>query len=90
MVFYWLKTKIKVRKILEVVVDDGVDRKKPHSDQAIIRCLEGLAVETLDWQRMDIPAEVIIKGAGMSSAVLQSWADTNGRSKPPNVSKVIV
>ncbi|KAJ4860797.1 subtilase family domain-containing protein [Trichoderma breve] len=106
MVFYWLKYNIGVKKILEVVVDDGAGqeestgdvseiKKKPHSDQAIIECLKHLSVETLDWKRMDIPAEVIIEGAGKdikrlhlycsgSQAVLQSWADSNGLSKLQN------
>ncbi|KKO97684.1 hypothetical protein THAR02_10213 [Trichoderma harzianum] len=106
MVFFWLKHEIKVKKIVEVVVDDGAGEeespndiseigKKPHSDQAIIECLKGLAVETLNWKRMDIPAEVIIEGAGKnvrrlhlycsgSQAVLQSWADSNGLSKLEN------
>ncbi|KAK4083567.1 uncharacterized protein Triagg1_1229 [Trichoderma aggressivum f. europaeum] len=106
MVFFWLKHEIDVKKIIEVVVDDGAGGeespsdgseidKKPHSDQAIIECLKGLAVEILNWKRMDIPAEVIIKGAGKdvrrlhlycsgSQAVLQSWADSNGLSKLEN------
>ncbi|TFB02667.1 hypothetical protein CCMA1212_005148 [Trichoderma ghanense] len=100
MVFQWLKTEVKVKKILEVVVHDGARRgvtadevatreKKPHSDTAIVHCLEDLGVETLDWQRMDIPADVIVEGAGQSirtlylycsglKAVLQSWADRRG------------
>ncbi|KAL6787896.1 hypothetical protein J3E68DRAFT_445126 [Trichoderma sp. SZMC 28012] len=106
MVFFWLKHEIKVRKIVEVIVDDGAGQeestgdisetdKKPHSDQAIIECLKGLAVEALNWKRMDIPAEVLIKGVGKdvrrlhlycsgSQAVLQSWADSNGLSKLEN------
>ncbi|KUI72493.1 Major intracellular serine protease [Cytospora mali] len=106
LVFYWLKTENKVKKILEVEVDDGAkrgtsildpsaDRKKPHSDQAIIECLNGLGVETLNWQRLDIPAEVIVEGAGLGvkklwlycsglQAVLQSWADTQGLAKLEN------
>ncbi|ROW10102.1 hypothetical protein VMCG_02078 [Cytospora schulzeri] len=100
LVFRWLKTQNEVKKILEVKVDDGAGQgktmynlaageRKPHSDQAIIECLRGLGVETLDWQRLDIPTEVIVEGAGLSvkslslycsglKAVLQSWADKQG------------
>ncbi|KAI1458770.1 subtilisin-like protein [Annulohypoxylon moriforme] len=103
MVFYWLKKEIKVKKVLEVVVDDGAGSevatddliaggKKPHSDRAIIECLDGLGVETLNWRRMDIPADVIVKAAGNHvktlylycsglNAVLQSWADSQGLSR---------
>ncbi|XXH01221.1 hypothetical protein Hte_007575 [Hypoxylon texense] len=105
MVFWWLKKEIKVKKVLEVVVSDGAKteaatnlsagERKPHSDKAIIECLKGLGVETLDWQRMDIPAEVIIEGAGKHvkklylycsglKAVLQSWADSQGLSRLEN------
>ncbi|KUI56352.1 Major intracellular serine protease [Cytospora mali] len=112
LVFHWLKTENKVKKILEVEVDDGAkrvtsivdssaDKKKPHSDQAIIKCLEGLGVETLNWQRLDIPAEVIVKGAGPGvkklwlycsgfQAVLQSWADTQGLARLENLEEVHV
>ena len=108
MLFHWLKTEIMVKKILEVVVDDGarkevtldslpISEKKSHSDRAIVECLNGLDVETLDWQRVDIPAEVIVRAARKSvkylylycsglQAVLQSWADTQGLSRLGNVS----
>lgn len=102
MVFQWLKKEIQVKKILEVVVDDGasrgmgtddltVCRKMPHSDRAIIECLKDLDVETIDWQRADIPADVIVSAApnvktlylycsGLR-AVLQGWANRNGLAK---------
>ena len=108
MLFHWLKTEVMVKKVLEVVIDDGARKevtvdgrptaeKKSHSDRAIVECLKGLDVETLDWQRVDIPAEVIVRAAGKSvkslylycsglQAVLQSWADTQGLSRLENVS----
>lgn len=79
-----------MKKIFEVVVDDlPADGTKPHSDKAIIKCLEGLGVETWDWRRMDIPVHVIAKSAGQQvkmlnlycsglRAVLQSWSGTDG------------
>ncbi|KAI0465892.1 subtilisin-like protein [Xylaria cf. heliscus] len=81
MVFCWLKDVIKVKKVLEVVVDDGAGRgvamhnssaakKKPHSDQAIIECLKGLNVEILNWRRVDIPAEVLAQAAAQSVRTL--------------------
>ncbi|KAL7821823.1 hypothetical protein V8C26DRAFT_391050 [Trichoderma gracile] len=112
MVFHWLKTQAGVKKILEVVVHDGARRggtadevttreKKPHSDTAIVHCLKDLGVETLDWQRMDIPADVICEGAGQSiktlylycsglKAVLQSWADSRGLVQLKNLENVTV
>jgi hypothetical protein len=108
MVFHWLKKEVGVNKILEVVVEDGARRKWtndripgsrqiPHSDQAIIQCLDGLGVESLDWQREDIPADVIVRGAGSDikklrlycsgrQAVLQGWADRQGLARLQNVS----
>lgn len=102
LVFQWLRKEIVVKKILEVMVDDGArremgtgdcagDRKRPHSDRAIIECLKGLDVETFDWQRTDIPADVIVSAApnvrtlylycSGRQAVLQGWADRNGLAR---------
>ncbi len=90
MVFKWLKDDVKVKKILEVVVEDFADgESKPHSDKAIVECLKDLQVETWDWRRMDIPSQVIVEAAGEHvktlylycsglRAVLQSWSDRGG------------
>ncbi|KAF5488712.1 hypothetical protein CGCF413_v013009 [Colletotrichum fructicola] len=89
MVFHWLKDQIRVKKVFEVVVDELLTSKLGHSDMAIVKCLQNLDVETWDWRRMDIPANVIIDAAGDHvkslylycsglKAVLQSWSDTRG------------
>ncbi|KAJ0275472.1 hypothetical protein COL940_008821 [Colletotrichum noveboracense] len=89
MVFHWLKDQIRVKKVFEVVVDELLTSKLGHSDMAIVKCLQNLDVETWDWRRMDIPANVIIDTAGDHvkslylycsglKAVLQSWSDTRG------------
>ncbi|KAK4187371.1 hypothetical protein QBC35DRAFT_552243 [Podospora australis] len=93
MVFHWLKTKAKVRKVLQVVVDDlGRGGKPQHSDRAIEECMKGLEVETWAWKRHDIPTEVIDNSCGEHlktlylwcsgrRAVLSSWAGEKGLAK---------
>lgn len=90
MVFHWLKDIVGVKKVFVVVVDDLPRLESAaHSDMAIVECLKGLDVETWNWRRMDIPANVIIDAAGDHvkslylycsglRAVLQSWSDTKG------------
>ncbi|SPO02208.1 uncharacterized protein DNG_04881 [Cephalotrichum gorgonifer] len=88
--FKWLKQERKVNRVIEVIVEDlEPTGRRPHSDKAIKECLSGLKVETWEWRRMDIPADVIFNTCGEHistlylycsglKAVLQSWADSNG------------
>ncbi|OIW30488.1 hypothetical protein CONLIGDRAFT_630469, partial [Coniochaeta ligniaria NRRL 30616] len=86
MVFQWLKEKkglekTGVKKIIEVLVEDGAKpdgraddqegrEQKPHSDEVIVECLKDLGVEILDWRRLDIPTDVIVDAAGESVKTL--------------------
>ena len=90
MIFDWLKSTKNVTKLIEVVVDDFENEgRTPHSDDAIIHCLEELDVECWDWRRMDISSDVISRAAGQHikvvnlycsglNAVLRSWSDMAG------------
>jgi hypothetical protein len=90
MIFDWLKTTRKVKKLIEVVVDDSEDAiGVQHSDHAIVKCLQDLQVEVWDWQRLDIPSDVIFRAAENNvrvvhlycsglNAVLRSWSDRSG------------
>lgn len=67
MIFHWLKSPTLggVKTVLEVIVDDfGDEKRRPHSDNAIVECLQSLGVETWNWQRMDISSDVIARAAG--------------------------
>ncbi|MCJ1394257.1 hypothetical protein MMC18_007135 [Xylographa bjoerkii] len=96
LVFDWLKKIKRVKKVIDVSVDDF---KRPHSDVAIINCLTELKVETWDWRRMDISSDVIANAAGEYvkvvylycsglNAVLQSWSDTSGLPTLKNLEEV--
>ncbi|KAF5676119.1 intracellular serine protease [Fusarium heterosporum] len=54
--FNWLYTK-GVRRILKVEVEESSD--KPHSDQSILKSLERIVVEHLDWQKPDLDPRLI-------------------------------
>lgn len=83
LVFHWLKQRkgadmAGVKKIIQVVVEDGVKpdsggadsqelrEHRQHSDRVIVECLKDLDVEVFDWRRLDIPADVIVEAAGKS------------------------
>ncbi|KAK4107020.1 subtilisin-like protein [Canariomyces notabilis] len=92
MIFNWLTASntTKVRKIIEVVVDDFEDAARPsHCDDAIVKCLKPFNIEAWDWRRMDIDSDVISRAAGDHvrvvnlycsglNAVLRSWSDREG------------
>ncbi|KAH8892459.1 hypothetical protein GQ53DRAFT_805950 [Thozetella sp. PMI_491] len=99
-VFSWLR-KHHVLKILKVTVYD--DELPCHTDEAIIKCLEHLDVETWDWRRVDVPSDVIYKAAPNVSdvalycsgngAVLKGWSSSGAfgdKEKFPLLSKVTV
>ena len=89
LLFHWLKMergadKIGVKKVIEVVVNDGVNpggraysqdgaEQLGHSDKVIVQCLKGLEVEVLDWRRADIPADRIVEAAGDSVKTLRLY-----------------
>jgi hypothetical protein len=70
----WLYNK-GVRRILKVEVKES--DKIPHSDESIELSLRGIAVEHLDWQKVDLDPKVICQ-FGMNSRHL---VDENGTDK---------
>ncbi|KAK0390547.1 hypothetical protein NLU13_0051 [Sarocladium strictum] len=58
--FEWLREK-HVKRILKVIVDDMHPDKPPHSDEAIERCLKGMGVEELAWQKKDLDPDTICR-----------------------------
>lgn len=64
------------------------DSNKPHSDEAIEKCLERFEVESLDWQKVDLCPEVIVRvGSHLRditlhwsghNAVLRGWGEPQG------------
>ena len=98
-IFDWLKdpSKAGVKKVLEIVVDDsGTDGKLPHSDEAILHCLQDLGVEVWDWKRLDISSDLIFRIAGDHirqvqlycsglNAVLRGWSAVSGLPRLKNV-----
>ena len=100
MIFAWLKERVMVKNIVEVVVEDFEEQgKKSHSDQTIEECLRDLNVEIWNWKRMNIPSDVIYNAAGENvkvvylycsgiKAVLQSWSDRNGLARLKNVGSI--
>ncbi|KAF5979200.1 major intracellular serine protease [Fusarium bulbicola] len=65
-VFDWLKSKVNVKRIMGVFVDDLHEEhgEISHSDRAIVECLQGLHIEVWDWRRLDVPTNVIRSAAG--------------------------
>ncbi|ETS73385.1 hypothetical protein PFICI_14990 [Pestalotiopsis fici W106-1] len=84
--FEWLKTSMKVQKILEVVVDDHPNDF--HSDEIIEYCLKRFDVEALNWAKMDMCSDTIYEAAknvrdlilywSGNRAILKSWAAPDG------------
>ncbi|KAF3912211.1 hypothetical protein ABW21_db0209351 [Orbilia brochopaga] len=85
-VFDWLYLN-NVRRILRVIVVDNGENS--HTDEIIINSLQRFKVETWDWRRMDLSADVIAQAAGSSVkrislyfsgnlAVLSAWGSSSG------------
>ncbi|KAJ6259971.1 Lipase [Drechslerella dactyloides] len=85
-VFDWLYLN-NVRRILRVIVVDNGENS--HTDEVIINSLQRFKIETWDWRRMDLSADVIHQAAGSSVkrislyfsgnlAVLNGWASADG------------
>jgi hypothetical protein len=84
-VFVMLKQK-KVKRILKLKVRDN--QQVPCSDEFIETCLKDIDVRYLDWNKPNLCADVILAGAPRaaevwlyatgSTAVLRSWAGSNG------------
>jgi hypothetical protein len=83
--FRWLRRK-QVNKILKVVVADH--RELPHSDEAIEEALRGFNVEILDWGKVDLSPDVLLKSCenlrevhlhwGGNNTVLRAWSEPEG------------
>ncbi|KAL8857682.1 MAG: hypothetical protein Q9178_005717 [Gyalolechia marmorata] len=87
-VFKWLKDEKKVKSIMRLVVRD----RGPIfcSDETVEKCLEGLEVRYLDWDRPDMCTDTLLTTPDLVQvdlywsglkAVLSSWGDTNGLRK---------
>jgi len=69
--FSWLKEK-NVRNVIKVTVEDGAtpsDAEKdylPHSDSAISQSLANLDIEILDWRKIDLCPQTIVRGCSNS------------------------
>lgn len=84
-VFDWLKSKKGVKTILNLTVKENVNHYC--SDDTVEKCLEGLEVRYLNWNRPDMCAnestlpsdliEISLYWTGLN-AVLWSWSDTGG------------
>lgn len=93
-VFIWLKSR-GVRKIFSLRVDDIC--QKPHGDSFIRNALSQIdEIEELDWRKLDIGSDTIVKGAPLvkrlrlywsgSPSILQGWGCEDGLCKLVNVS----
>ncbi|EWC43894.1 hypothetical protein DRE_01246 [Drechslerella stenobrocha 248] len=86
LIFDWLYEN-RVRRILRVIVVDNGDNS--HTDEVIVSSLERFKIETWDWRRRDISADVIHRAAGSSVkrislyfsgdlVVLDAWSSPDG------------
>jgi hypothetical protein len=97
--FKWLHQEKGEKNIIKVSVEDG--EELPHSDEAIVECLEDFEIEILDWRKPDI-CPLAILGENMSSSnirelhlhwsgnntVLRGWSAPRGLAGLPKLSKV--
>jgi hypothetical protein len=83
-----------LKSIMELQVDESIDHPCP--DTVIKSTLRGLKIDTLDWRKTDMCAQVIIYAAkhvrslhlycSGNRAILMNWSATDGLPKLPNVS----
>ena len=88
-IFEWLRARMRVKRILEIVVDD--DPKNPHSDEVIEQAVKSFDVEQWDWVKLDMCADTILAAAqnvrhltlywSGNKAVLNSWAADDGLAR---------
>ncbi|KAF5706216.1 hypothetical protein FGLOB1_7536 [Fusarium globosum] len=86
-VFEWLYNK-GVRNIVKLLVDDMQD--PPHSDMAIERALSKFEVEILDWRKVDLCPDTIVRSVPKvrelhlfwsgSNTALRAWSEPQGLS----------
>ncbi|KAH8169371.1 subtilase family protein [Sarocladium implicatum] len=84
MVFFfdWLRKK-KVKRILRVIVNDSHEDGRSHSDEAIEKCLVGMEVEELEWQKENLDPETICRIDGILPADEElELQQTGERSRP--------
>lgn len=86
-VFKHLKT---VKAILHISIDDLSGKRAPHTNKAIISCLEHFRdnIEQWDWKKIDICSDTILEAAPKArdiylyssgnNAVLKSWSAPDG------------
>jgi len=88
-----------VRHIVKLIV---LDLEKPaHSDMSIENCLSGFkTIEILDWRKLDICPQTIIKACrdvvelhlywSGSNGILRAWSAIDGLATLPRLSKVYI
>lgn len=85
--FEWLRETKKVQRIVKVIVDDS--REPAHSDEAIVKALNGFDVEELHWLKTDLDPETISLTSGKTvrelylrwsgnNTVLRGWGELQG------------
>ncbi|KAH8199094.1 hypothetical protein TruAng_006730 [Truncatella angustata] len=85
-IFEWLRTTMKVKRILKIVVED--DPNNVHSDEAIERAVASFDIEEWDWMKLDMCSDTILAAArnvrdlslywSGNRAILKSWAASDG------------
>ncbi|KAI1420270.1 hypothetical protein F5Y12DRAFT_791763, partial [Xylaria sp. FL1777] len=88
-IFEWLRTKLKVEKIIRITVED--DPTDFHSDEVIEYALRGFDIEEWNWVKWDLCSETIYNAApnvrdvdlywSGNKAILKSWAAEDGLVK---------
>ncbi|PTB65121.1 hypothetical protein BBK36DRAFT_20935 [Trichoderma citrinoviride] len=95
-IFKLLKDK-GVRHIVKVIVFDS--EMPPHSDESIERCLLGFkSIEILDWRKVDLCPETILKACPKvvelhlwwsgNNAILIAWSAPGGLAKLPRLREI--
>lgn len=75
-IFNWLKSEKKVKKIFRVIVDDL--EEPSHQDEAIESCLREIeGVETWDWKKFDLSPDIIQNAARHAKVVHLYWSGRN-------------
>ncbi|KAJ5372518.1 hypothetical protein N7517_004524 [Penicillium concentricum] len=94
--FNWLRER-KVKQVLNVCVED---LNNPHPDEAIEEALEGFKVEGLDWKKMDLCPDCIVRVGGSiqtlhlqwsgNNVALRAWSAPEGLAKLPALKNLII
>ncbi|KAL5334909.1 hypothetical protein BJX70DRAFT_410989 [Aspergillus crustosus] len=94
--FKWLRGK-GVKQVLNVCVDDS---KQPHSDEAVEQALKGLQIEVLDWKKVDLCSECILRVGDSvhtlrlqwsgNNLALRAWSELEGLARLPKLKHLII